>query len=408
MLDPLDVISSLENVFPTLQPIYSADAQTIVGYEVFNCFKQDETKYALDAFFLDDTIPTEYRFDASMEIGKKALHVMEVHNFSGFFVFKNTIDVLLHDDYEAFTQLVDDSSFIQFDQIIIEIQEPDLQSNFEKVEHLLNYLKTYGYRLSISQVGIRGGQLDRLTQIQPNTMKLDLPLLRQQLSTEALRDMLYTITLHARKIGAALAFEKIEQEHQLQEAWRYGGRYYQGSLLGDKLNSIVTEDLTKLFLQEALGRFTIQERKRLETVQDWSDKFSDKLRNIVSKPVNLEALDNEIFQLAQHFTKEAFRFYACNEVGFQLSSNIEKEEGVWILKEEYKSRNWSWRPYFLTQILRMNREKTGMVSDFYSDIETGEWIRTFAFPLGQSTFLFIDLTYEYLYEHDYLLLSSFA
>lgn len=408
MLDPLDVISSLENVFPTLQPIYSADAQTIVGYEIFSCFEQEGKKYPLDAFFLDDTIPTEYRFDAAMEIGKKALKLMEIHNFKGFFVFKNTIDVLIHDDFETFTKMVNHSDTIRFEQVIIEIEEPDLQSNFEKVEHLLNYLKTYGYKLSISKVGIRGGQLDRLTQIQPYMMKLNLPLLRGQLSTEVLRDMLYTITLHARKIGAALAFEKIEQEHQLQEAWRYGGRYYQGALLGNQLTSIISEDDTTLFLQEALGRFTIQERKRLETVQKWSDSFSDKVRNAVSKPVNLDALDEDLYQLAQHFTKEAFRFYACNEVGFQLSSNIEKEEGVWTLRDEYKSRNWSWRPYFLTQILRMNREKTGMVSDFYSDIETGEWIRTFAFPLGQSTFLFIDLTYEYLYEHDYLLLSSFA
>lgn len=53
--------------------------------------------------------------------------------------------------------------------------------------------------------------------------------------------------------------------------------------------------------------------------------------------------------------------------------------------------------------MKMRINKKGILSDLYTDIETGETIRTFSFPLNASDYLFVDLSYEYLYEHDGLL-----
>jgi hypothetical protein len=39
----------------------------------------------------------------------------------------------------------------------------------------------------------------------------------------------------------------------------------------------------------------------------------------------------------------------------------------------------------------------------YSDIETGETIRTFSFPMNGEDYLFIDISYQYLFQHDQLL-----
>lgn len=51
----------------------------------------------------------------------------------------------------------------------------------------------------------------------------------------------------------------------------------------------------------------------------------------------------------------------------------------------------------------MTYEKKGILSDLYSDIETGEMIRTFSYPLNNEDFLFLDLSYAYLYENEELL-----
>lgn len=100
----------------------------------------------------------------------------------------------------------------------------------------------------------------------------------------------------------------------------------------------------------------------------------------------------------------AFRMYVCDEDGFQKSPNIFKSAASgWVTQMEYLQKNWSWRPYFLENIIRMRNEKKGILSDLYSDIETGETIRTFSMPMNGSDYLFIDIAYHYLFEHEELL-----
>ena len=51
----------------------------------------------------------------------------------------------------------------------------------------------------------------------------------------------------------------------------------------------------------------------------------------------------------------------------------------------------------------MRNEKRGILSDLYTDIETVETIRTFSYPINNKEYVFLDLSYSYLYENDGLL-----
>jgi hypothetical protein len=95
--------------------------------------------------------------------------------------------------------------------------------------------------------------------------------------------------------------------------------------------------------------------------------------------------------------------YVCDEDGFQKTVNIFKEENGWTTQSAYLNKNWSWRPYFLDNIIKLRHEQKGRLSDLYRDIETGETIRTFSFPVNENEYLFIDIAYRYLFEHDELL-----
>jgi hypothetical protein len=106
--------------------------------------------------------------------------------------------------------------------------------------------------------------------------------------------------------------------------------------------------------------------------------------------------------MAQELSDVCFRIYICDENGFQQSANIFKKEGSWNLEPQYVNKNWSWRPYFLENIIRMSYEQKGILSDLYSDIESGESIRTFSYPIDAHHYVFIDLSYSFLYERDAL------
>ena len=48
----------------------------------------------------------------------------------------------------------------------------------------------------------------------------------------------------------------------------------------------------------------------------------------------------------------------------------------------------------------MRQEHTAELSSAYSDIETGELTRTFSMALPNNEYLFIDISYNYLYENN--------
>ena len=53
--------------------------------------------------------------------------------------------------------------------------------------------------------------------------------------------------------------------------------------------------------------------------------------------------------------------------------------------------------------MQMKTRHKGILSDIYSDIETGEMIRTFSYPLSEDCYLFVDISNEFISEKDYLL-----
>jgi len=109
---------------------------------------------------------------------------------------------------------------------------------------------------------------------------------------------------------------------------------------------------------------------------------------------------DKLMELAKKLQNYAFRLYICDGEGFQTTPNICWKEGKWVIEKEALRKNWSWRPYFLENLLKMRQEQISDLSNAYSDIETGELTRTFSMALPNNEYLFIDISYDYLYEHN--------
>lgn len=118
----------------------------------------------------------------------------------------------------------------------------------------------------------------------------------------------------------------------------------------------------------------------------------------------MEDIDGWTLKTAESLEEMSFRVYVCDREGYQLSGNASRQNGeAWEYRTEERNRNWSWRPYFLENIVRMNFEQRGILSDMYTDFHSDEMIRTYSHPITEDLYVFVDIPYAFLYEKDYLL-----
>ena len=63
--------------------------------------------------------------------------------------------------------------------------------------------------------------------------------------------------------------------------------------------------------------------------------------------------EDKLMQLANELQDCAFRIYTCDNNGFQTSPNIRWKNEQWEIQQSAKGKNWSWRPYYLLNIIKM-------------------------------------------------------
>jgi EAL domain-containing protein (putative c-di-GMP-specific phosphodiesterase class I) len=403
-MDALDILTDLENVFPYFQPIFSADEHRVIGYEVFGRYKGATGVESLGPFFQDDQIPDEYRIEVDNTVLMKALDLaVELDKQTLLFINRDA-GLLMNDHGEQFLQLLlqFEHKGISLKRIVLEISEHNYRGKFDQLDHLLNYYRTYGIKIAIDKMGNDNGHLDRIGQIAPDILKVDLYALRLTTTGPNYQDVLYTLSLLARKIGATLLFENIEMVHQLQFAWKNGGRYYQGYYLSRPSEHFVEPDLLKERLKNECHSFIAYEKKKLESLYSITEIFQMRMQELLTKYKKRVSYEELLPAIVKHLDHIAFRVYICDEDGFQKTPNYFLKDGKWQVQSEYLHKNWSWRPYFLENIIKMRNEKKGILSDIYNDIEIGESIRTFSYPLTND-YLFVDLSYQFLDEHEGLL-----
>jgi EAL domain-containing protein (putative c-di-GMP-specific phosphodiesterase class I) len=403
-MDALDILSNLGNVVPYYQPIFSADTQRVIGYEVLGRYESGDSIISLGPFFQDDQIPEEYKYEVDLLLVKKALEkILELDEEVSIFLNRNA-DLLMYGHGEPFLQevLEFEKKGLSLNRIVLEVSDHNFKGDLAQFDNLLQYYRTYGIKVAIARLESESHFFERIGQIEPDILKINLEALKSTSTGTSFNDVLYAISLLARKIGATLLFENIEMSYQMQFAWKNGGRYYQGYYLHPPVADFIEGDLLKDRLKEKFHDFILYEKRKLEAVYTTAEFFHAKVQDIVTKNKK-SSYEELLFALGKELDHIAFRMYICDDDGFQKSANLFKESDGWHIQNEYIHKNWSWRPYFLENIIKMRNDRKGILSDLYCDIETGETIRTFSFPMNGNEYLFIDISYQYLFEHESLL-----
>ncbi|MBM6617628.1 EAL domain-containing protein [Bacillus suaedaesalsae] len=399
-MDPLDVLTNLSMVAPHFQAIFTADERKVCGYEVLGRYQVGNKFMSLGPFFSDESVPDEYRAEVDDLVVKKAIEYwLEREVTPQLFINRNP-NLLMRDNGESLLELLlgyEEKGF-SLSKLVLEIREHDFVGDIEQLNHLLTYYRTFGIKVAVDNVGNGTSNLDRIGLLAPDFLKFDLHMLRKSNVHTSHQDVLYSLSLLARKIGAAMLYENIETLYQLQYAWRNGGRYYQGYYLQNPTSEFVQEEILTEQLKAEIQQFIEHEKRKIQNIYQLREHIQNLVQELLVKYKKLFTGDELLEVVSHHLTDFTFRIYICDEDGFQQSANHVKTSNGWELQLEYYNKNWSFRPYFLENIMKMKLEQRGILSDLYSDIETGEVIRTFSFPINQKNYLFIDLTYDFLYE----------
>jgi EAL domain-containing protein (putative c-di-GMP-specific phosphodiesterase class I) len=405
-VDALEIMANLDKVVPYYQPIFSADDHEVIGYEVLGYMEIGGETVSIGHFFLDESVPEDFRMEVDAMVLERAIHDYMKTDQSFYLFINRNPNLLQYDEKELFLEqlLRYKEQGLNVSNIVIQLTEHHFHGEIQSLRHLLTYYRTYGMKLAIDHIGKGNSNIRRVEMLMPDIFKVDLEALDQEQNTPAYQDTLSSLSFLVRKVGATILYEGIDQFYHLQYAWKNGGRYYQGSYLQKASPTFIDKYALKDRLRQECHAFIVHEKKKLHAIQRYSDSLNERLNAYMPRLKKVDDYDKVIQLLAAELSDVSFRIYVCDEDGFQKSANIEKSaNGEWRIYPEYTLKNWSWRPYFLENIMKMRVNKKGRLSDLYTDIKSGETIRTFSYPTEDDHYIFMDIPYDYLYKNEGLL-----
>lgn len=390
----MDVLTKLQQVEVLYQPIYSADAHLVEGYEISG-YLEDAN---IPAFLYDEDVPIEYRLELEQLIITKALERFTNEALHVDLYIPINPNLFMTDFGESYFSIIKQHlAEEQFKRIILMMAEHEYEEDIEQLQHAIRYLKTYGIKLCLNKIGSES-HLDYVLLLKPNILKIDIDMLDYD-TWGAQSDIFMTISSLSLRIGASIFFDDIETIYHMQLAWKNGARYYKGRYLNAPARQFVVTDGLQTRLHDESVRFIKAEKKLLEQRFDALRTLRRELTAVVEKCQPRADDSTSLIKLAEAVSKYSFRIYITDADGFQVSPNIMRYQDTWVVLDNAKDKNWSWRPYFLMNIIRLRHEKSGEISDVYRDIETGDMTRTFSIELPNHQYIFLDITYDYLYEH---------
>ncbi|WP_227937851.1 EAL domain-containing protein [Alkalihalobacillus deserti] len=394
----LTIPLSVQSITPYFQPIIGADQRSVIGYEILGRYlNHDQSVLSLGSFFHDDEIAIKDKCQADRCVRTKALEMIKRNSYNQKIFFFNISPDFFTDEedcffYEQLQAIFQSDTPLQPNQIVLEITETDYSMNESLfLSRLLKY-RTLGCKIAVDDFGRGFSNLERVALLKPQILKIDLHIVQKSIGSQSHRDILHALSILSQRIGAELLFEGIESTELLEIAWKHGARYYQGYLFGkpDPSPAVSIESLS--IFHDQLENMI---QKKILNLQN-KYNFEEALNSLVKESLPDKSLNNDYNQYVEHICRQlpdhCFRVYVCNRLGYQISGNhLRENQKNWKVLQHFLNKNWSSRPYFLQNIVAMEVNQKGFLSDVYTDIETNELIQTFSYPVQKNIYLFIDI-----------------
>lgn len=256
------------------------------------------------------------------------------------------------------------------------------------IEAVARY-REMGIRIAIDDFGSGYSQLDRVLDLQPDILKLDMRLFQAAARGGTRGDLVKALAQMAEKTGCWLIAEGVETETELDFALECGARYIQGFLFAQATYELGRSDQYQERFAALRSRFVdgklAQQTQLLELRQRLAD-FVARLKPWAEQGGPLSAVPDP------HEFPGLLRIYQCDRTGTQITPNLEWNGMFWRENRRYLNHNWSWRPYFYALLAEGWNERRLRLSTVYRDATTNQYCLTASqFMENGQRLLLIDL-----------------
>ncbi|HEY1214134.1 MAG TPA: EAL domain-containing protein, partial [Bryobacteraceae bacterium] len=381
-------------VRPYFQPILSLQNQEIVGYETLGRRMRHGGIESLGPFFKDPDISEDTHLLIDRHLREYAIERIAAAD-DECLLFINLKPSWIYRTYKRSNSLPTIELLRKYNinpaRIVIEITEEEFTGKLQELTQIVELYRQFGCTIAIDDVGSGFSNFDRIASLQPKILKIDLNILKKSTQHAGYKALMQSFSILAAQMGASLLVEGVETKQELQSALQVGARYVQGYLYSKAEAELQGRDAFKTVLQAEMNLFSQKESQRYSQLFTISDCLNPLLNAAVSIQ-SAEDADHVIEQAIGTVSDNCIRVYICREDGSQLSSNYTRCEAAWRKDERFRGANWIWRPHFVSNILTMNLQKQGILSQVYTDLDTSFQIQTYSCAIGEGCYLFLDLT----------------
>lgn len=387
-------------ILPFFQPVISVADGSIHGYEVLGRRRlPDGSIESLGPFFHDEHSDLAERIEVSRNIRKMAFaRIAGLGPRQRLFV---NIKPSWMWKYRSQTSLptldlLADMG-IPGESVVIEITEDEFQGDLDGLSDMVSRYRAAGCRIAVDDFNFNF--MDRLIHLSPDIVKVDMALVKRIAQSPEYRSLIEYIASFARDFGISVLFEGVETRKELENAVESGAEYVQGFYFSAAEQSFQDPGQYQQQLRDVLQSVVLRNWNRnrnVMTIESVMNRLLTELLSSMKLGLNgngkdPQKMDDLLRSVLPGLPPKCYRIYACDEKGDQLSSNFERDSsGQFVLRAEFRQMNWSWRPYFLHNLVRMKHYGRGIISAPYRDTETKRETLTFSCPVKDDVYLFLD------------------
>ena len=317
-----------ENIITHFQPILSVKKHSIIGYEALSRSINSYTNTITPPNILfDSAAKQKLTLELDRLCRKKA-----IENFKPLQKkFKHSI-LFLNFDTTIIDQGVVGSGHLlntvrKYDinpkKIAIEIKESEA-NNLQELEKFINTYRNYGFLIALDDIGAGHSNLNRISLVKPDLLKLDAFLIRNINKEFYKQEVFKALVNLAKKIGALVIAEGVENEDEAICALKLGADMLQGFYFAKPSKNLLC--INENF-DEELNLIADEFKKNVIKKIKTSKMYRKEYRRIVNDILthmptdNLELFNEKLLKMISVYPVLDC-LYILNENGIQISNTI--------------------------------------------------------------------------------------
>ena len=208
-------------LIPHYQPIIALDTRRIMGYEALGRIRTSQGVRSLGPFFGDKTVPMSEQIRVDRLLREQALMKFAGDSYRSEQgkLFINLKPSWIYQTFietgELPTLRLLDKYHIDPRNVVIEITEESFLGPMEQLRSVVDVYREQGCLIAIDDVGSGFSNMDRIAQIQPHILKIDIHMLQKSERHSGYYGVLRSFSALAEQIGASLLVEGVETEQDL-------------------------------------------------------------------------------------------------------------------------------------------------------------------------------------------------